>query len=322
MKKFLLAILLPLTLHCAGQKSRSGKAATSEIQIPMQASAWIYDTASIEFATIDGRAAARPKKDHNLQMLLKDQVFSNGTIEFDIKLDRMGFNGINFRQSDDGKTADNFYVRYFGPSVPERKTTLQYAAIVDEMSIWDLTDEYQAPGQLNEGEWNHVKLVVSGKQMKAFVNDMTTAALWVPELEGGLDQGAISLAGGTAYSNVVLRPGVVEGLDPQAGYISAYNDPHYIRHWQLSPQKDFPFGTDVRFPVPTANGSRMASDIPDSNIAWKPIDAEKRGIVNVSRVYGHRPNDARRIAWLKTTIASDRDQEKVLKLGFSDEVWI
>ena len=53
-----------------------------------------------------------------------------------------------------------------------------------------------------------------------------------------------------------------------------------------------------------------------------PIQAESRGIINLSRIYGHKENDARRGTWLKTTIESDKDQDKVLHLGFSDEVWV
>jgi hypothetical protein len=33
-------------------------------------------------------------------------------------------------------------------------------------------------------------------------------------------------------------------------------------------------------------------------------------------------NDGRRLAWLKTKIQSDRAQERILSLGFSDEVWV
>jgi hypothetical protein len=95
----------------------------------------------------------------------------------------MGFPGINFRMSEDHKNADNFYIRSFGPVKPQTRTTLQYAAVMDGMSIWDLSDEYQSGATIYQDKWNHVKLVVSGKQMKAYVNDMNKPALVVPELE-------------------------------------------------------------------------------------------------------------------------------------------
>lgn len=75
-------------------------------------------------------------------------------------------------------------------------------------------------------------------------------------------------------------------------------------------------------PLPSMYGKLTASDLPDSSTQWTPIKAESRGIVNVSRVFGSRENDIRRIAWLKTTVQSNKAQEKTVNLGFSDEVWV
>jgi hypothetical protein len=61
---------------------------------------------------------------------------------------------------------------------------------------------------------------------------------------------------------------------------------------------------------------------PDSTTQWANIMAEDRGIVNLTRLYGATDFKNRRLAWLKTTIESDKDQERVLHLGFSDEVFI
>src|SRR5206468_7150013 len=129
------------------------------------------------------------------EIFLKNYIFINGTIEFDVELSGMGFPGINFRMSNDRKNADNFYIRSFGPVSPLTRTTLQYAAVMDGMSIWDLSDEYQSGATIYQDKWNHIKLVVSGKQMKAYVNDMNKPALVVPELESWRDSGSISLSG-------------------------------------------------------------------------------------------------------------------------------
>jgi len=37
------------------------------------------------------------------------------------------------------------------------------------INLWDLSDEYQAGATIYQKGWNHVKLVVSGKQMRVFV---------------------------------------------------------------------------------------------------------------------------------------------------------
>jgi len=292
-----------------------------DLKIPMQAAYWEHDSLA-EFVTHRGVSAVQGKNGSFFQVHLKDRVFSNGTIEFDVELAGQGFPGINFRMSPDKKNGDNFYIRSFGPVSPEVRTTLQYAAIMDGMSIWDLSDEYQSGAVINQGAWNHVKLVINGKQMRAYVNDMAKPALNVPELEGLNESGGISLIGNVIYANFVIRPNVVEGLPAQAGYQSSANDTRYIRNWELSPQKEFPFGKDVVMPLPSMHGTLNKSELPDSTTKWSPIKAESRAIVNLSRKFGSVENDGRRIAWLRTTITSTKAQSKLLQFGFSDEAWV
>ncbi len=293
-----------------------------EIKIPMQPGVWEHDTSKVEFVKHRNVAAIKGKNGAYYQVFLKDRVFANGTIEFDVELIGRGFPGINFRMSADKKNGENFYIRSFGPVTPEARTTLQYAAIIDGISMWDLSDEYQAGATIYQEGWNHVKLVVSGKQMKAYVNDMTKPALVIPELEGWTDRGHISLSGNVIYANLVLKPDITEGLSPSPSYNPLYSDTRYIRYWERSPSKDFPFGKDIIMPLPSMYGNLRHSDLPDSTTQWTPVKAESRAIVNLSRNYGAVDNDARRLAWLRTTIHSDKEQLRTLHLGFSDEVWV
>jgi hypothetical protein len=53
------------------------------------------------------------------------------------------------------------------------------------------------------------------------------------------------------------------------------------------------------------------------------ISTERAGLVNLSREYGqplHEPNRA--VAWLKTTITSDRKQTTKVDIGWTREVWV
>ena len=43
-------------------------------------------------------------------------------------------------------------------------------------------------------------------------------------------------------------------------------------------------------------------------------------LINLTRKFVK--TEGRRIVWLKTTIYSDKAQEKMLRFGFSDEVWV
>jgi hypothetical protein len=319
----LLFTILFLSAATFAQNSKTKKATSNkETKIPMEPSYWDYDKATVNFVQHRSVSAAKGVDGGEYQMFLKDHVFTNGTIEYDVELVGMGFPGINFRMSEDKKTGEHFYIRSFGAVSPENRTTLQYAAIVDGISMWNLTDEYQSGATIYQEGWNHVKLVISGKQMKAYVNDMAKPALIVPELEGGRASGNISFNGNVIYANVVIKPNATEGLSPDAGYISNYNDTRYLKNWMVSPSVSFPLGKDVVMPLPSRNGKLNASDLPDSTTQWTSVKAGNRAIVNLSRNFGTVENDARRLAWLKTTIRSDKAQERTLSLGFCDEVWV
>jgi hypothetical protein len=222
----------------------------------------------------------------------------------------------------DQRNGENFYLRSFGKVTPDVRTTLQYAPIVNGMSMWDLTDEYQTGATIAETGWNHVKLVISGRQMKAYVNDMSKPALVVPELESPGMSGTISLTGSVSYANLVIKPDVTEGINPEAGYNIINNDTRYLRNWLVSEPVLFPFGKEPVIGLQSTYGKTNPAELPDSTTRWTPITAENRGIVNLSRRYAHKANEARMLAWLKTSIQSDRAQERLLQLGFSDEVWV
>ena len=312
-----------------GQKNERAKSEPKtelkEIIIPMLAKYWKYDSTKVEFVSHRGVPSAHSINTRNnsgYQIFLKNYIFTNGTIEFNVELTGQGFPGINFRMSDDLKTGENFYIRSFGKVTPLERTTLQYAAIIDGGSMWDLSDEYQAGANIWQEGWNHVKMIVSGKQMLVYVNDLLKPALQIPELESGSASGTIFLSGNVIYSSFKIIPDATEGLSPMSGIDLTKNDSRYIRKWQVTDQKDFPFGKDILMPLPGASGKFVKSDLPDSNTVWKPVEAEDRAIVNLSRIHKKDVATQRRLAWLKTTVYSEKAQEKTLYLGFSDEVWV
>ncbi|WP_461042043.1 hypothetical protein [Spirosoma harenae] len=316
---FLMLSLLALARPAVAQKTTARK--TQELHIPMTAQQWTYQPGQVEFIT--GKEAGIMKiLKGPTSIMLKDVNFSNGTIEYDIELTGPGFPGINFRMDADQQNGENFYLRSFGKVTPDIRTTLQYAPIVKGMSMWDLTDEYQAGATMYESGWNHVKLVISGRQMKAYVNDMSKPALIVPELESPEMSGAISLSGGMNFANLVIKPDVTEGINPEPGYNLVAHDTRYLRNWLVSEPILLPFGKEPITGVRSTYGKTGPADLPDSTTKWSPIKAESRGIVNLSRRYAHKADEARLMAWLKTSIQSDKAQDRLLNLGFSDEVWV
>lgn len=241
--------------------------------------------------------------------ILKDLIFTDGTIEYDINEDgdEQETSGIWFHQRDPA-TAEYVYLRP-SPACPGSVECIQYAPVVQEKVQWDVYPEYQASAPVHLHGWNHIKLVVSGKRMNVFVNAEATPSLQVGQLESDSASGQLQLRGNASYANLVITPDAVEGLVPTAAPDPTAADPRYVRHWQRSPASHIAFGVEAAL-------ARMPLAAP-----WHSIAAERKGFVNLSRHHGTPRGDIDLI-WLKTTITSTRAQTKQVALGFARQVWI
>lgn len=314
---FLFLCFLSTSIWAQQKKSKA-----KPLSFPMTEKHWATLTKDTEFITYKGVPAVQGARNAAMGVLLKDMVFTNGTIEYDVALKGQGFPGINYRISKDSLHYETFYLRYFGSADAKLRYTTQYAPIVDKVNLWDLTDDYQAAVELNETGWNHIKMVIHGKQMRVYVNHMETPSLWVPAMEGITDKGSIALNGNAIYANVVITPDAVDNVPALAGYDPTYNDPRYIREWQVTQPIPYPFGTDLLEGIPVSPGVQIAASYLGENANWKFIAAGRRALVNLTKEFGGTPNGERRLAWLKTIITANKEMDKVLRLGFSDEVWV
>ncbi|MBD0258278.1 MAG: DUF3471 domain-containing protein, partial [Cytophagales bacterium] len=100
-----------------------------------------------------------------------------------------------------------------------------------------------------------------------------------------------------------------EGLLPAPGPDPTAYDPRYIRSWAVSE------------PIPTPAKVDFSYDfLPTPTTQWQVVEAERRGLVNLTRSFGK--GNGRRFAWLKVKVKSATAQKKKIDLGFSDEVWV
>jgi hypothetical protein len=167
---------------------------------------------------------------------------------------------------------------------------------------------FQGPATLLDHEWNHIKLIVSGVQLRAYVNDMTNAVLEIPFLEGNSSRGTLAFEGFAAFANLVIRPDVIEGLSPGKGVDLTDHDANYLRSWRLT------------HPLTLESGRELcALDFPNDNTKWDTVRAERNGLINVTRKFGV---ENRRYVWIMTKITSAADLQRKIELGFSDEVWV
>ena len=241
---------------------------------------------------------------------LKDVHFSDGTIEFDMHTIGRGMPGIAFREQDE----KNFELLYFRPDVncPAFRACIQYAPQTHGVNLWDLFPQYQTRAPLRENGWNHIRMVVSGRRMNVFVNDAATPTLEVGSLEGDGTAGGLHLQGPATFANLLIAPGAVDHLSPEAVGDPTAADPALVRSWHLSKYSALANGHDPVY-----------NEMPDASQPWKTIRAERNGLVNISREYGKPlPETTRAVAWLKTTITSDRKQTKTVNIGWTRELWV
>jgi hypothetical protein len=276
--------------------------------IALRAENWIFKPGAVEFegATAAGGTPTMKIVDGRGLVTVKGVDFSDGVIECDILPAEKQFFSLYFRWKD-SLESEIFYFRMDRVGQPQ---AIQYAPVIGGVNCWNLFDNYETAAEWQPNVPIHTKLVVSGRRMRVYLNHAGEPALEVPLLEGNVTHGAICLQGMGTVSSMVVRPGQTEGLPAAEGLDPMAYDPHYIRHWKVTQPKLIPKGIDFSYEL-----------LPDSQQIWQPISAERRGLVNLTRVYPEK-DFVRRIIFLKTTVHSNQARTCQLQLGFLNEVWV
>ena len=313
--RLLLILVLCLSSGLAVQAQR-------QKEIPMTPEYWEADEGRAAFITHRGQPAIEvsPSPDglfiKSGQVVLKDVMFDEGTIEFDVELADFFLSAIYFRRQD-AATAEMFYLRTYRAEDPTGPDAVQYTALTGGVALWDVHREYQAPAVMHKEGWNRIKLVVSKNRMRVYVNDMRNPVMTIPELMGDASTGSIAFEGGGIFANLVIKPGATEGLDDEVAYDPVRNDGRYIHSWEVTEPFDLPPGRELV----SAMLLRAHSDhLPTENTRWIPVETERGGLVNLSRTFGK--TEGRRAVWLKKNIHARSEHVHQMNLGFSDEVWV
>jgi hypothetical protein len=276
-------------------------------EVPMTADQWETVLGKPEFKEHKGTPAIVFAQEGVVKV--KGLTFKNGTVEFDTEPAAMGA-GLALRM----QGLQNLEFLYFRPQAncATAPDCVQYAPFAREILLWDMFPQYQGPAPLRPNEWNHVKVVISGRRMNLFINGATSPTLAIGSLAGDTQEGDLTLVGPGAFANFKVTPDAVEGLAAAAEPDPTAGDKHLVRYWQLAPFSELPDGKE-----PTI------ADLPAASAQWRALSAERGGLVNVTRVYGlpvKRP--VRSLTWLKTTISSKKTQSKKVSIGWSREIWL
>jgi hypothetical protein len=271
MTKIILSGIFAL-LFLFGNSQKNKHNPGGEIKIPMTAESWVFSAASVEFVQHRSVESMRILKTTD-QTVLKDFNFVDGTIEYDLESEDRNFAHLYFRR-ESKENNEHFFLRVYRAGDPLGIDAVQYAPFINGASLWNLMDYYQGPASFKKDQWTHVKLVVSGLQMLAYVNDMIHPVLEIPRLEANSKQGGIAFNGMGYIANLVIRPGAVEGLSPNEGIDPARHDSRYLRDWKINQPMDLPIGREL-----------SKEDLPKLDSGWQSIQAERRGLVNLSRLW-------------------------------------
>ncbi|WP_276371514.1 family 16 glycoside hydrolase [Chryseolinea sp. H1M3-3] len=296
-------IVVILLLLFAGIDSSAQKGA-----IQMKAGNFDFKAGTVEFLTYKGRQSMKLAANSG-QVVIKDMNFKNGIIEFDVESILPGFAQSVYFHRKDEKEQEIVYLRVTKIGDKLANEAIQYAPYFDGVNMWDMYPQYQAPAPIKKDDWNHMKLVIHGKRMRVYVNDVSRPVLEIPQLEGNLTEGTIAFDGAGYISNLVVRPNETDGLSAEAAPDLTDHRSNYIRTWAVTQPELLETGREV-----------TTENLPDDRLFKQNIRAEREGLVNLTRKYGM--NEKRKVIWLKAVIESAIDQPNSLDIGFSDEVWI
>ncbi|MCC6289714.1 MAG: DUF1080 domain-containing protein [Chitinophagaceae bacterium] len=307
MKKIIFhSILICLfATQCFPQKKQT-KVVAGTI-VPLVPEKWSFKEGKVEFTEYKGRRVMKLAQQSG-QVVLRDLIFKDGTIEYDIEPILPEFAESVYFHRKDEKEQEIVYLRVAKMENPFSNDGIQYAPYFAGVNMWDMYPQYQAPANAKSGEWNHVKLVISGKQLRTIVNGKEVLA--VPKLEGNEMEGSIAFEGSAYISNIDIKPGVTENLCPAESVDLTKHEANYIRKWSVT--------QPVLLPTSAEPVSLLY--FPKNEFFTEKIDAETAGLVNLTRRFGG--NEKRKVVWLKAVITAKNAIKTNLQLGFSDEIWV
>jgi len=212
-----------------------GAAAAGDQVYPLtDAKGFVAHNAKVEPAEFKGRQAVRitaPEEGKGTPLAMLDGVdFQDGVIDIDVATKitlppgvRMpGFIGVAFRVQPDVEHHEMFYIRPGNGRAPDqamRNHAVQYTSGKD-YSWYKLRREwpwvYEASADLEPETWTHVKVEVSGRAAKLYVNNAPQPSLIVDGLKGESLHGAVALFGYPGeeayFSNLRITPAMPQPL--------------------------------------------------------------------------------------------------------------
>jgi hypothetical protein len=250
---------------------------------------------------------------------VKAARFRDGIVDVDVASKPGGlFIGIAFRVESEA----NMEVVYLRPLASDTIEAVQYTPRLNGDAIWQLlnSDHEKAKAHIPQNQWIHIKMEVHGRACKVFLNASKVPTLAVTNLRRGDSEGGIalwSLGGGGYFSNLSYAP--LPARKPMPN-LPPFRQVGLLSNWDLSPVFD---AADVN-----------ANEYPASIAQWEKVNAEDPGFVLINRyrtspaMFPMPSREAMRrgrvkgakVVFARTYISSVLGEDKILTLGYSDEI--
>lgn len=242
--------------------------------------------------------------------VVKDSVFTDGIIEFDIACtSERGFMGVIWRVQDE-ENYEEFYIRPHQSGNPDAN---QYTPVFNGNAGWQLYygAGYGAPVSYQFNQWMSVKIVVASGKAEVYLNDMEKPVLFAPELKREIKTGRVGFSAGNFapghFSRFRFTPMNNPTLKGTGKPFPAASEAT-IMSWQVSDT----------FDEKTLEKLYRLSGNSKTARQWQTLASESTGLANLARLHGLAEN--RNTVFARTIINADRAQVKRLSFGFSDRI--
>ncbi|MFT6963110.1 MAG: hypothetical protein ACJAWV_002844 [Flammeovirgaceae bacterium] len=246
---------------------------------------------------------------------LPEVEFSEGVLEVDIApASHRGFGGLVFRLQDDANY-EQVYLRLHKSCQPD---AVQYVPHFNGETTWQLYREHQAMVCFQEKQWNHLKLVIEGREMKAYLNGQEKPFMIVNDLKREEAIGSIGLFSlfGAHFANFSFTPkaNAISKLPSRKPMDLAKG---IIQDWEISKIIQFTESIDVeKYPAELLKKTE-----------WMEGKVEESGLLNLNRLMkrksaGKFERNKLETVWVRTVINYENAQSKKLFFDFSDQVTV
>ena len=274
-------------------------------EVPFAGDGWEITAEEHRFEEVKGEAALFLK---NGSALVRDGVFRNGVIEFDIlTAGERGFSGVYFRISE-GNNAEHFYIR---PHQSGQVDANQYTPVFNGVPGWQMYfgPRFSVPFDYKFGEWMHIKIVISGAKADIYIDSdqpLLHVTLKQPDRAGGV--GISSNFGPVWFAN--FRYEEIE--NPEITGTAAGDDlvpgPGALLNWQVS----------SAISETVLDGAMTLPEEATGDLSWQNLEVEDNGYANLARVQGLA--EGANTALAKINIRAGADTTRAIRFGYSDRV--